>query len=87
MRLARALRVVTGDVVQLREVAGGGSYLSQNDLRVHVGLGSAALVDRLDIRWPNGREEQWTNLKADQLITLTEGTSPQVGNRPGSIAD
>ena len=72
------LRVVTGEVVQLGEVAGGGSYLSQNDLRVHVGLGSAALVDRLDIRWPNGREEQWTNLRADQLITLTEGTSPQV---------
>ena len=72
------LRFVTGEVVQLGEVAGGGSYLSQNDLRVHVGLGSAALVDRLDIRWPNGREEQWTNLKADQLITLTEGTSPQV---------
>jgi hypothetical protein len=72
------LRFVTGEVVQLGEVAGGGSYLSQNDLRVHVGLGSAAQVDRLDIRWPNGREEQWTNLKADQLITLTEGTSPQV---------
>jgi enediyne biosynthesis protein E4 len=73
------LRFVTGDVVQLREVAGGGSYLSQNDLRAHVGLGASVQVDRLEVRWPNGREEQWSGVKADQVVTLVEGMSPKLG--------
>lgn len=73
------LRFVTGNVVQLREVAGGGSYLSQNDLRAHVGLGASVQVDRLEVRWPNGREEQWSGVKADQVVTLVEGTSPNLG--------
>jgi hypothetical protein len=70
------VRVTTGDVVQLREVQGGGSYMSQNDLRVHVGLGAATEVDRLEVRWPNGREEQWTQVKVDQVLTLAEGRAP-----------
>jgi enediyne biosynthesis protein E4 len=73
------LRFVTGNVVQLREVGGGGSYLSQNDLRAHVGLGASVQVDRLEVRWPNGREEQWSGVKADQVVTLVEGTSPNLG--------
>ena len=73
------VRAVTGDVTQVQEVRGGGSYLSQNDLRVHFGLGTSARVDRLEVRWPNGSTEQWTDVKVDQVMTLTEGTgaSPQ----------
>jgi len=73
------VRAVTGGAAQVQEVRGGGSYLSQNDLRVHFGLGTAARVDRLEVRWPNGSTEQWTDVKADQVLTLTEGTgaSPQ----------
>ena len=67
------LRVVTGGVTQLREVQGGGSYLSQNDFTVHVGLDAARQADRVDVRWPNGLEEHWTNVKADQRLTLIEG--------------
>jgi enediyne biosynthesis protein E4 len=73
------VRFVTGDVAQLREVSGGGSYLSQNDLRAHVGLGAATSVDRVEVRWPNGREEQWQNIKTDQIVVLVEGNSPNVG--------
>jgi hypothetical protein len=76
------VRIVTGTVVQLREVQGGGSYLSQNDLRVHVGLGPSDVVDRIEVRWPNGLEERWLNVKADQLVTLTEGESPKLGTVP-----
>ena len=47
---------------QVQEVRGGGSYYSQNDLRVHFGLGKAASVERVEVRWPNGLEEQWTGL-------------------------
>ena len=59
---------------QWQEVRGGGSYLSQNDLRVHFGLGVAATVDRLEVRWPNGHEERWENLAAGKVHTLREGT-------------
>jgi hypothetical protein len=67
------VRVVADGVAQIREVHGGGSYLSQNDLRVHVGLGGARVVGRVEVRWPNGLEEVWTDLAADRLLTLKEG--------------
>jgi hypothetical protein len=56
------------------EVRGGGSYYSQNDFRVHLGLGRHPRVDRIDVRWPNGREEQWHDVAANQLLTLREGS-------------
>ena len=51
------VRVVAGDVTQVDEVRGGGSYFSQNDLRVHFGLGDYAGAVRVEVRWPNGSEE------------------------------
>src|SRR5207244_4136933 len=68
------VRADAGGVQQWDEVRGGGSYLSQNDFRIHFGLGAAARIDRLDIRWPNGLEERWDNLAVDRLHTLKEGT-------------
>ena len=68
------VRLFSSDGVQLQEVRGGGSYFSQNDLRVHFGLGRSAVMDRIEIRWPNGLEEQWKNLEVDRILTLTEGT-------------
>jgi enediyne biosynthesis protein E4 len=67
------VRCVIGTVEQSQEVRGGGSYLSQNDFRVHFGIGAATRVDRLEVRWPNGREETWGPLDADRLHTLKEG--------------
>ena len=67
------VRVVTGEVAQIREVHGGGSYLSQNDLRVHVGLGATSVVDRVEVRWPTGLTESWSAVAADRLVTLKEG--------------
>jgi hypothetical protein len=68
------VRCVAGGVQQWQEVRGGGSYLSQNDFRVHFGLALATRVDRVDVRWPNGLEERWENLDADRFHTLKEGT-------------
>jgi enediyne biosynthesis protein E4 len=68
------VRSVTGDRQQWQEVRGGGSYLSQNDFRVHFGLDAAAKVDRIDVRWPNGLEESWEGLEADRFHTLKEGS-------------
>ena len=71
------VRVTTGAVTQIREVQGGGSYLSQNDFRVHVGLGDAGVVDRLEVRCPGGLEESWTGVAVDRLLTLREGEGTQ----------
>jgi hypothetical protein len=67
------VRAVVGDLTLVQEVRGGGSYISQNDLRVHFGLGAAKQVERLEVRWPNGGEEVWENVAANQILKVTEG--------------
>ena len=57
----------------MREVKAGSSYLSQGDTRVHLGLGGAAGVDRLEIRWPSGRTEVLEAVPGGQIVTITEG--------------
>lgn len=56
-----------------REVQSGSSYLGQNDLRVHFGLGTALRADRLEVRWPSGVVETLQNIAANQLVTVQEG--------------
>jgi len=65
--------LVAGGRRQIQEVRSGGSYLSQNDLRVHFGLGSATKVDRIEVRWPSGAVEKIENASADQFLTVEEG--------------
>ena len=67
------LRVVAGGRTQIREVKSGSSYLAQHDLRVHVGLGLAAAIDRLEVRWPAGGTEVLRNLPANSILTIVEG--------------
>jgi hypothetical protein len=69
------VRAISGDSTQVQEVRGGGSYYAQNDLRVHFGLGGASRVDRLEVRWPNGSEESWSNVEVDRILTLREGST------------
>ena len=68
------VRAVRGATVQVEEVRGGGSYISQNDLRVHFGLGDAARVDRIEVRWPSGLVESWADVPDDRILELVEGT-------------
>ena len=58
----------------MEEVRGGGSYLSQSDLRVPIGLGGAARVDSLEIAWPSGLKERIGPLDADRFLTIKEGS-------------
>jgi hypothetical protein len=67
------VRVVAGEKTQMREVRTGSSYLSQSDLRLHVGLGMATTIDRLDVQWPSGKSETLRNVAADQVLTIQEG--------------
>ena len=55
------------------EVRSGSSYSSSNDSRLHFGLGQSAQVDAIQVRWPNGREELFPGMPADQFVTLREG--------------
>jgi hypothetical protein len=65
--------VYAAGMTQLDEVRGGGSYLSQNDLRIHFGLGSATKIDLVDVRWPTGKTESFKDVAADKIYTITEG--------------
>jgi hypothetical protein len=58
---------------QIDEVRSGGGYFSQNDLRVHFGIGKAEKVDLLEIRWPSGLVETLKDIKPNQLIVVKEG--------------
>jgi hypothetical protein len=60
-------------VKQFSEVRGGGSYLSQNDLRLHFGLGTAKKMESVEIRWPSGKVETLDNVAADAIYTIVEG--------------
>ena len=73
LALGARVKVVTGKLAQVDEVRSGGSYLSQNDLRLHFGLGKAERVDRVEIRWPSGKTEALTNLAARSFYTVKEG--------------
>ncbi len=67
------VRATAGDLVQLGEVVSGGSYLSQNDTRIHFGLGAHAEADKVEIQWPDGKVETLVNLIADKFYSVREG--------------
>ena len=64
------------------EVRSGSSYISQNDLRVHFGLGTATNVDAVQVRWPSGLAEHFDNLPVDAIHTLKEGSGVAVPATP-----
>jgi hypothetical protein len=73
LALNARIKIVAGGVTQTSEIHSGGSYLSQNDLRVHFGLGSATKIDKVEIHWPSGLVENLTNVAADQHYNMLEG--------------
>jgi hypothetical protein len=73
MALNARVRIVAGGVSQTEEIHSGGSYLSQNDTRVHFGLGTASKIDSMEIHWPSGKVEKLGNLVADKFYFLLEG--------------
>jgi hypothetical protein len=75
------LTLTTGGRRQLREVQSGSSYLTQNDLRAHFGLGAANRSERLEIRWPGGTKEVVEDLPANHVMTVREGEGV-VGRMP-----
>jgi len=74
-RSAIGARVVceAGALRQINEVRSGGSYISQNDLRIHFGLGEAHVVDLLQVNWPSGAVDTWRKLPTNRFLKLREG--------------
>jgi hypothetical protein len=67
------IRLVSGGTSQIREIAGGGSYLSQSDLRANFGLGSATSAQIIEIKWPSGQSQVFRNAAADKFYVVREG--------------
>jgi hypothetical protein len=68
------ISVKAGGRTLVNEVRSGSSYISQNDLRVHFGLGLAPKIDGVEIRWPSGLVEHFDNLAVDVIHVLKEGS-------------
>ena len=73
LALNARVKVFAGGMTQTDEVHSGGSYLSQNDLRLHFGLGSATKIDSVEVRWPSGAVDKTGNLEADRSYSILEG--------------
>jgi enediyne biosynthesis protein E4 len=66
------LELFAGNNRQVAEHYAGSGYLSQDDPRVHFGLGSSSKIDKLLVRWPSGKEQVLENLAADRILTVEE---------------
>ncbi len=64
--------VRAGELKHTEQKTSGGSYLSQNDPRLHFGLGAHAKIDEIMIRWPSGARQSITGVEADQILTVKE---------------
>jgi len=61
-----------GGKIQIGQKKGGSGYLSQNDPRLHFGLGTSRVVDKIEISWPSGKEQVLENIEAGQILTVKE---------------
>jgi enediyne biosynthesis protein E4 len=66
------LRVMAGNLIQMAEVKGGGSYLSACDMRPNFGIGKRDMVDLVEITWPSGRIQRMTDLEPNRIVTVKE---------------
>ena len=69
------VKVIAGDLVQIAERRSGGSYLSQNDTRLHFGLEKRTKIDSVEVRWPSGVTQKFMNPPVNSFIRIKEGDS------------
>jgi enediyne biosynthesis protein E4 len=66
------LSVTAGGATQVAERVAGSGYLSQDDARVHFGIGTATKVDKLVVEWPSGKQQVMENLPVDRVVNVEE---------------
>jgi hypothetical protein len=86
LALGARIKIVAGGMTQTDEIHSGGSYISQNDLRVHFGLGNAAKIDRVEIHWPSGKAEAFSDLAVDRFYAALEGSGLVPAERVRPVA-
>ena len=52
-------------------------YLSNNDHRIHIGLGQQKLISKLEVTWPDGKQEAYKNIESDRYLTILKGKGIQ----------
>jgi hypothetical protein len=72
--IGAVVSIAAGGQSQTKPVLSQSSYVSQNDLRLHFGLGRATRIDRMMVRWPSGRVEEFPGVPADAFLSLVEGS-------------
>lgn len=73
MAIGARVTVIAGGMTQIDEVHAGGSYNSSNDTRLHFGLGKAAFMSQVEVRWPSGVKQEFRDVPADALYEIDEG--------------
>ena len=81
------LTVKAGARTFVDEVRSGSSYDSNHDMRVHFGLGSVAKADYVDVRWPSGLVERFSDVPIDRITTIKEGGGKQVDRETTKVAN
>jgi hypothetical protein len=74
--LGATVLVTAGQRTQAQAVLSQSSYYSHDDLRLHFGLGGRQRVDRIEVRWPSGIVDVVKEVRAGQVVSIREGTSP-----------
>lgn len=81
--------IEAGGMRQFNEVRSGSSYCSQNDLRLHFGLGKEAKIADVEVSWPSGKKDVFKNVAADSIYTIVEdkGITQQVPFATDTVAN
>jgi len=79
------VRIEAGGVKQMRHLTAGSGYASQNSGRLYFGLNDQPQVETLTVRWPSGLTEKFEQIKAGQLVRLTEGQGVELLQLPAKI--
>jgi len=68
------IKISAGNQVQTTQKKSTTGYLSQNDPRLHFGLGELGTVEKIEIIWPSGKDQILENIKANQILVIEEET-------------
>ena len=85
--LGAEVRIYSGDFRALRHVHAGAGYASQGDPRLYFGLGSKDVTDRISVKWPSGKVQEFTNVKANRILFLKEASelTPATYGNPNDV--
>jgi hypothetical protein len=71
--IGAVVRVTSGKDAQSKMLRSGSSYLSQSELVLTFGLGEQTKADAIEVRWPSGQIDKFSNVNAGQTVTIEEG--------------